>query len=394
MSELKNEYTGLTETRETLPAHFYLDPSHYELELQAIWYRNWNYVCRTEKLEQPRSFVTFSVGTQSVLIVRDENGDLQAFHNTCRHRGSVLCTEKEGRLRTRSIICPYHCWTYSLQGDLKRTSSKQCQPDFDKRDFPLYKVAVDEWRGCVFVNLAGEDAVPLAQSFHEDSVNLDNWPLESLKLGHSYRKTMDCNWKIFWENFNECLHCPGVHPELSKLVPIYSRGIMEARDDPDWAENIGSEDPKLRGGIREGTSTWNFDGEPVGEPFEKLTEEERRIGYHYVVNCPSVFIVAHVDYVRIARLTPLGPEQTELMVDWLFTEKTIADQSVDIERVADFAKLVLKQDAFASELNQKGLRCIAHEHGALMPEEYDVHNFQKWVLEQLETGLPDGFSLT
>jgi Rieske 2Fe-2S family protein len=386
MTEVKKSYNGLTEVTETLPADYYLEPVHHERELNAIWYRHWVYVGRAESFDGSRAFRTIDIGSQSILIVRDENGELQAFHNTCRHRGSVLCTEHEGRLRSKSIICPYHNWTYSLQGDLQRTPSKHLQADFNKQDYPLYAVAVDEWKGFVFVNLAGQDAAPLVDSFHEDSANFDNWPMNELMLGHSYTKTMACNWKIFWENFNECLHCPSVHPELSKMVPIYSRAYMEPQDDPNWQQHQDSPDPKLTGGMREGAQTWTFDGQPVGKPFDGLTESEQKTGYHYVVNQPSVFIAAHIDYVRIVRLLPLGVDQTELHIEWLFSEETLADKTIDIEKAAGFAKLVMQQDAFVSELNQKGLRSIAHKKGVLMPEEYDVYNFQNWVRRQLANG--------
>jgi len=378
-------YKGLKETQETLPASFYLDAAHYERELQSIWYRNWVYVCRADALDQVRSFRTVEIGSQNILVLRDENGDLQAFHNTCRHRGSVLCTENEGRLRSKVILCPYHNWVYSLQGDLQRTPSKHCPAGFDKKNFPLYKVAIDEWNGFVFVNLAGKDAMPLEESFQQDSADLTNWPLSSLKPGHTYRKTMACNWKIFWENFNECLHCPSVHPELCKMVPIYGRAYMEPEEDPNWPVNRDSTDPKFIGGMREGAQTWTIDGQPVGKPFEGLSESERKAGYHYVVNCPSVFIAAHIDYVRIVRLLPMGTEKTELQVEWLFSEETLADKSIDIEKAASFAKLVMQQDAFVSELNQKGLHCIQHKHGVLMAEDYDVYNFQNWVREQLRS---------
>jgi Rieske 2Fe-2S family protein len=378
-------YKGLKETKGTLPASYYLDDSHHERELQAIWYRNWVYICRAEALDQPRDFRRIDIGTQNILLLRDENGDLQAFHNTCRHRGSVLCTENEGRLRSSVIMCPYHNWTYSLQGDLKRTPSKQCPAGFEKKNFPLYKVAIREWNGFVFVNLAGKDAMPLEESFQQDSADLTNWPLSSLKLGHVYQKTMACNWKIFWENFNECVHCPSVHPELCNIVPIYGRAYMEPEEDPNWSDNRDSTDPKFIGGMREGAQTWSHDGQPVGKPFEGLSELERKAGYHYVVNCPSVFIAAHIDYVRIVRLLPMGTEKTELQVEWLFSEETLADKTIDIEKAASFAKLVMQQDAFVSELNQKGLHCIQHKHGVLMAEDYDVHNFQNWVRKQLRS---------
>ena len=121
MTDETEEAPCATRVQATLPADYYLDDGHYQRELDAIWYRNWVYVCRAEALEGPRAFRTIEIGSQSILIVRDEHHRLNAFHNTCRHRGSVLCTEEEGRLRSKSIICPYHSWTYSLQGDLKKS---------------------------------------------------------------------------------------------------------------------------------------------------------------------------------------------------------------------------------------------------------------------------------
>jgi len=385
MSNLAEGYLGLKQMQTTLPASFYVDPEHYKRELNAIWYRNWVYVCRSEELGVPRAFQTMEIGDQSILIVRDENNDLQAFHNTCRHRGSVLCTEKQGKLPSKSIICPYHAWAYSLQGELKRTSSKTHPDGFDKSQYPLYDVAVKEWKGFVFINLAGKQAPAFEDELDTGKADIDHWPLKSLKLGHRFSKTMECNWKIFWENFNECLHCPRVHPELCKLVPIYGQGYMEAEDYPDWPANAESQDPKLVGGMRDGAETWTYDGQTAGKPFKDLTEKERSAGYHYVVSRPSVFIALHVDYVRIVRLRPLSTEKTELQVEWLFTDETLADPSVDIKQIAAFAQLVMEQDAAVSEINQKGLHSIRHQQGILMSEENDVHNFQNWVREQLAT---------
>lgn len=383
-NEQAEGYNGLTSVEHTLPSQYYLDPQHHQKELQAIWYRNWVYVCRSSELEGLRAFRTFELGDQQVLILRDEENQLQAFHNTCRHRGSILCTEAQGRLTSKSLVCPYHSWTYSLQGDLQRTPSKQLPAQFDKSEHSLYPVALQEWKGFIFINLAAELAQPFQQSFHKDSVNLNNWPLAELEVGHVYRKTMACNWKIFWENFNECLHCPRVHPELSKLVPIYSRAIMEPNDHPDWAQHVDHSDPKLKGGMREGADTWSHDGQVSGEPFSGLTEAEQKAGYSYVVNQPSIFIVAHVDYVRIVRLLPLGPERTEIQAQWLFSKENLANPEFDPAQVASFAQLVLDQDARVSEINQRGLRSIKHQQGTLMAEEYAVHEFQNWVRTQLK----------
>jgi Rieske 2Fe-2S family protein len=157
------------------------------------------------------------LGDQKLLLVRDDAGVLRGFHNTCRHRGAALCRESEGVMRSGTIICPYHAWVYNLQGDLLRTSSKQHASGFEVADFPLYGIHVREWRGFIFVTLA-DNAPGFDRQFDLPPARLDGWPLEDLRVGHVLEKTIRCNWKVFWENYNECLHCPGVHPQLTRAA--------------------------------------------------------------------------------------------------------------------------------------------------------------------------------
>ena len=372
-------YTGLREAKESLPARAYFDDAEYRRDLAAIWHRNWVMVCRGGDIAKPLEFRTFQIGDQTILIVRDETGTLRAFHNTCRHRGSQICRESEGRLKARLLTCPYHAWSYSLRGDLVRVPSKAMPDGFDKADFPLYGVALAEWRGMVFVNLAEAPRAELAGSFDPGSGNLANWPIEELVVGHTFRKVMDCNWKIFWENFNECLHCPGVHKHLSQLVPIYGRGLMARHDDPEWAKHADNDSPEFAGTLRAGAETWSEDGRAHGPVFQGLTAAERAAGQTYAVNLPSMFIVGHVDYMRTVRLRPLGAEQTELIAEWLFTPEALASPETDLQNIVGFGMQVLQEDADVCELNQRGLKSIRHSAGVLMPEEYELHRFHQWV---------------
>ena len=195
-------------------------------------------------------------------------------------------------------------------------------------------------------------------------------------------KRIQCNWKIFWENFNECLHCPGVHPELCDMVPIYGRGIMSEREDPKWAEHK-EDDPRFKGGLKRGNESWTVDGKLSGHAIEGLTEAERRGGYHYMTSLPSMFLVGHPDYMRITYLRPLGPQETELTTEWLFPAATLADPKSDTAKAIDFVTTVLEQDADACELNQRGLRAAPHKSGVLMPEEMYLYDFHQWVKERL-----------
>ena len=375
-------YNGLTELTEGLPADAYYDPRHYERELQRIWYRNWVYVGRSSDVAASRSFRTFELGDQRVLLVRDEEGVLQGFHNTCRHRGAELCRESEGTLRSGALICPYHAWTYNLQGGLLRTSSKVHPDGFDIADYPLYKIKTLEWNGFIFVALT--DGPPAFERLFDLPLDrLDAWPLKDLVVGHVLLKTVRSNWKIFWENYNECLHCPGVHPKLSSLVPIYGRGLLEERDDPRWIEHQADCDPKYKGGLRPGAATWSSDGRLTGVAFPGLSEEDRKAGHIYMTGLPSMFIVGHADYVRVVRLRPLGPEQTELRVEYLFSRQSLASPDFDLRNVVDFTNLVMTEDAEVCELNQRGLHAGPHVRGVVMPEEYVIRQFHQWVNSEL-----------
>ncbi len=375
-------YNGLTELTEGLPADAYFDPRHYERELQRIWYRNWVYVGRSSDIARVRAFRTFELGDQKIFLVRDDQGVLQGFHNTCRHRGAALCREPEGVMRTGSIICPYHAWVYNLQGNLLRTSSKAHASGFDVADYPLYKISVREWNGFVFVALT-DNPPPFEKNFDLPLNRLDTWPLQELVVGHTLLKIIQSNWKIFWENYNECLHCPSVHPQLSQLVPIYGRGLLEERDDPQWSAHAADPDPKFKGGLRRGAATWSLDGKTTGIPFPRLSEADRQAGHIYMTSLPSVFLVGHVDYVRVVRLLPLGPERTELRVEYLFSPQTLADPNFDIRNVVDFTNTVMTEDAQVCELNQLGLRAGPHVRGVVMPEEYVIRQFHEWVRAEL-----------
>jgi Rieske 2Fe-2S family protein len=375
-------YNGLTEHTQGLPADAYFDPRQYERELKRVWYRNWVYVGRSSEIGGPRAFQTFELGDQKILLVRDESGVLQAFHNTCRHRGAALCREASGVLRSAHIVCPYHAWVYSLQGDLLRTSSKAHASGFDVTDYPLYKVGVKEWSGFIFVALT-DDPPAFEKMFDVPLSRLDAWPLADLKVGHVLEKHIDSNWKIFWENYNECLHCPGVHPQLAQLVPIYGRGLLEERDDPQWSAHAADTDPKFKGGLRSGAASWSMDGRLSGPPFPGLTEADKKLGHIYMTGLPSVFFVGHVDYVRVVRLLPLGPERTQMRVEYLFLPQTLERPDFDLANVVDFTNTVMTEDAAVCELNQRGLKAGPHARGVVMPEEYVIRQFHDWLHNEL-----------
>ena len=366
----------------TLPSSWYYEPAHYRRELEAFHYQSWLYACRSEALPAAGDFITVTIGDQNLLLVRDAAGHVNAFHNTCRHRGSILCDAERGHLRGERIACPYHAWTYSLEGELLHTPFRLPSDDFDPANFPLYRVGAGEWGGFVFVNLGARDDSGLADALGDMPVRFHNWRLQDLRVGHRISIELECNWKVFWENFQECYHCPSVHPELCQVVPIYGRGILSPSDDPGWRPRSG-EAPGAEPRLAAGAVTWSMDGRTPMPSIEGLAPAEQQAGHTFGVMVPGYYVVAHLDYARAARLLPRGPERTELALEWLFPEATLARPDFDVERAVEFGRLVVEQDGRACELNQRGLRSRRHQQGVLVPQEYYVREFHQWLRQGL-----------
>ena len=358
-----------------LPANAYWDTSWFARETKTVLARNWVCVGRLTDFSAGMMH-RLQVGQASVLFCHGSDGTVSAFHNVCRHRGSELCSALSQPLG-KLITCPYHAFAYAAaDGRLVATGHAHPTPDFLPEDHGLLPVAVFLWNGFVFLNTAQSPA-PLQADVSLNT--LDNWPMESLVTGHRWVKDIACNWKVFWENYSECLHCPGIHPELCDLVPIYRKGIMAPGEAVDWSEGQTAQ-PNLK----MGAETWTTSGQTCGPHFPRLTPAETSAGFTFVTIWPTLYVVAHVDYVRSVRITPLGPELTRLTAEWHFAPETLAQPDFDAASVANFAKTVLMQDGEAAEMNQRGLHSPAHTRGTLMPEEYEIHRFHTWILKEME----------
>ncbi len=366
----------LTQCPPGLPRDAYLAPDWFAREMETVFARNWVLAGRLSDLP-PGTLRRTMVGRAPVVLARQRDGGLSAFHNTCRHRGAELCPEGEDRALGRLITCPYHAWAYAADdGRLVSTALARPTDDFRPGDHALRPVAHRIWNGFVFLNLCPDPGalradVPLS--------TLDHWPLADLRTGHRWETRIGCNWKVFWENYSECLHCPGIHPELCDRVPVYATGLMGGNEAEDWAPGTPAS-PALK----PGTESWTPDGTPCGPVFPGLTAEERQAGYSFVTFWPTAYVVAHVDHVRAVRLEPLGPGETRLVAEWYLPAETLARPGFDAATVAAFARRVMEQDGAASEMNQRGLASPAFDHGRLMPEEYEIHRFHRWVLSEME----------
>ncbi|MCU9840067.1 aromatic ring-hydroxylating dioxygenase subunit alpha [Ruegeria sp. WL0004] len=355
----------------SLPPSAYYEQTWFEREREKIWHREWAYAGRLSDLPE-NTLRRVEIAGQPVMVARGQGNDISAFLNVCPHRGSELCGVQDRAYNGKLISCPYHAWSFDMEGRLRSTAYATPTDDFDRDAHGLIPVSHKVWNGCLFLCL---DETPPEFAPDLGLAALDNWPMEQLVTGHSRDIELACNWKVFWENYNECLHCPGIHPSLSKRVPVYKQGIMSAEE----ASGTPYDGPILE----PGTETWTINGQPCGPVFPDLSAVERAAGHTFVTIYPTAFIVAHVDYVRIVSLTPVSPERTRLKAEWLFLPETLAAPGFDLDNVVDFAAAVLEEDGAACEMNQRGLRVSRFQGGRLMPQEFDIKRFHDWVLARL-----------
>jgi Rieske 2Fe-2S family protein len=373
--------TLLDRTTASLPAAWYYDPAQYARELEAVWYRDWICVGRAEELREAGDYVVVSVGEESLILTRDRDGRMRAFHNTCRHRGSLLCATSTGRFANGRIVCPYHAWSYGLSGELLASPRMDLPADFRRENYPLYAAHLDTWGGFLFVNLSEKPSATLAAFLGSEAENVRRWPLADLVSVHREVSTLACNWKLFWENYSECYHCPGIHPELCRVMPIYREGVLSYADSRAAPPTGNAVDSRPR--IAPGFVTWTLDGQTKLPLIDGPSNEDRTLGAVFASFTANLFIVAHPDYVRSVRIAACGPEQVELTVDWLLPPGIAERHADELEKMVALGRLVVAQDGRACELNQRGLRSRRHREGVLMPQEHAVHEFHGWLRARL-----------
>ncbi len=218
-----------TAMKPTLRGEDYRSPAIYDADLESVFHRRWCYVGRSERLAHVGDRLVIDVGAESVLVLRNRDGDPQAYYNVCRHRGSQLC-DASGSGFGAAITCPYHAWSYSLDGELVGTPNV-AKEELDRMAFPLHRVAVESWQGMLFVSLA-TDPPPLVDwlAEHSDEIlSFERLQLDRLRLGRLETSTVAANWKILVENYAECLHCPQIHPELVEIIPLHQQGDVIRR---------------------------------------------------------------------------------------------------------------------------------------------------------------------
>ncbi|MBW3597396.1 MAG: aromatic ring-hydroxylating dioxygenase subunit alpha, partial [Planctomycetes bacterium] len=309
----------------------------------------------------------------SFLLFRHHDSRVRGFYNVCRHRGSRLCQSGAGTL-PRAICCPYHGWTYDLEGRLIEAPHMEGVAGFDPADYGLKPVAAETWEAFLFVNLAS-DPVPLHETFAPLADRLRDWRLGELISVRQVVYDVRANWKLIFQNYNECYHCPRVHPRLNALTPFTS------------ARNSLMSGPILGGPmmLAEGIETMSTGGRMCGPPLPGLGDADRRSVYYYSV-FPTMFLSPHPDYVLVHRIERRGVSDTRVVCDFLFHPSAAEQPGFDPEPAVAFWDEVNRQDWRVCELSQQGVASRSYEPAPYSNLESMVAAFDQCYLERLATG--------
>lgn len=354
----------------TLPGAWYTDADVFTRELDRIFGARWLCAGRAAELASPGDFVVRTVGTESVIITRDELDGLRAFHNVCRHRGSRLCERESGRFDGR-IQCPYHAWTYALDGRLIGAPHMAGTAGFDRADWPLHTVAVAEWEGFVFYALAGEPE-PFAQAFAPLIGRFTRFSLPSLVGVRRIEYDVRANWKLIHENYSECYHCSPVHPALARLTP------------PSSGENDLYEGAFLGGFmvLTDDAASMTMSGRACGVSVGDLPPDDLRRVYYYSI-FPNTLLSLHPDYVMVHTVWPQAPDRTRVVCEWLFHPAALEAPGFDPDDGVAFWDMTNRQDWHVCELSQLGVSSRAYTPGPYSPRESLTAAFDAEVVRSL-----------
>jgi Rieske 2Fe-2S family protein len=355
--------------RHTLPGRDYRDPEVFALERQRIFLQSWFCAGRAEQAPQPGDWFTVDVVGESVMVLRGDDGALRGFYNVCRHRGARLRDEPTGTDKG-TIMCPYHAWCYDLKGDLVVTP-KIGEDELDRSKLSLWPVHVDEWQGFVFVNLSKQTPTPLRDTLGEgwdDMLDFERFEMDTLRIGATTEWLVEANWKIIIENYNECLHCPTVHPELVDVIPAYRKG---------WVFEEGRDD----GGVSLASGSTYAPGDFDFPVLPTMTEVEAHSVYGGTI-FPNVMIDISGTSVIVTQLLPQSATRTRQVAWYLFHPDTIAAPRFDPSGLVQFGELVGGQDNSVCERVQLGVSSQAFDHGVYPEKDQYVYEFNQRYLRE------------
>ena len=357
----------------TLPSAVYSDPQIFGREQQRLFSQQWICVSHISALAKPGNYFLRQVAGQSVLLVRGGDQIIRAFFNVCRHRGSQLIDAAEGQGLSR-IICPYHAWSYQPNGELQLAPSMP--ENFIRKDHGLIPLRCATRFGLQFVNLSS-DAPPLNACLH-DMPDLSRFKVADLVSGRRIEYLVQANWKLLCENYSECYHCPGAHPQLHKLTELVQRS-----DRPMEVGRCFNGGPMR---LRDGVDTMSNSGKRGLPLIPGLSADDARY-VHYYVLYPNLLLSLHPDYVLLHYLWPQSAGSTKVVCEWLVSPDALTKMASDLTDVVDFWDLTNRQDWALCERVQSGVVSAGYRQGPYQSAEDCVHMFDRWYADWLAAEL-------
>lgn len=366
----------------SLPFRCYTDSQFFDQECDELFRREWMCAAREEDLSEPNRTMEIELLGESVIVARLADGSLRAHQNICRHRGAKLCGSDvkwglalNGGVDRGFIRCPYHQWTYGLDGALVNAPHLTRSDDFKASDFSLIPVGIATWGGFIFLKLRPEVGDEHSRTLEVSDIGLapqrlGNYPLKKLKTAHTIKYEVGANWKVIAENYNECYHCSGVHPELCEIVPAFrKKGGLEL----DWENGVPH---------REGAWTYTFNGTSERKPFDGLDEYEL-VRHKGELVYPNMMLSMSAEHGAAFVLWPIAADKTVVECRFLFDPSEMAKPNFDGSDAIDFWDITNRQDWAVCERVQQGMSTRVIQHGWYAPMEDESLDIRKYLSEKL-----------
>ncbi|MBB3770363.1 Rieske 2Fe-2S family protein [Angulomicrobium tetraedrale] len=390
---LKQRIAGLLNERRSgfsMPQAFYVDEEIFQADLEAVFASDWLFACSVAEIKRPGDYVTMEIGRDSVVILRDRDGEVKAYFNTCRHRGSRICLHESGR--ANRLVCPYHQWVYELDGRL--INARQMPADFDKSGYSLVPVHVEVICGMVYVSVAEN---PPSFARFRDTVTPYIAPHQPDRTKVAFSSTIieEANWKLVIENNRECYHCAGNHPALLVTLVEFAlpdhpaanatfKNLMDtstARWDrlglPHKPADGGIEFRCIRLPFNEDCVSFTRDGAPAcNKLLADFTEPD--LGSVRMFRVPNNWNHFLADHIIHFRVLPLGPNRTAVKTTWLVHEDAVEGVDYDIKRLTEVWTETNDEDRILAEHNHQGIQSRAYRPGPFAPSEFMLKNFAEW----------------
>ena len=353
-------------TPATLPARYYTDADLFRKELEHFFCQMWMCAGRASEISGVGDYFVREIAGESIIITRDEGDSVRAYFNVCRHRGTRICADAKGHFPGR-IQCGYHGWTYGLDGRLM--GAPHVRDGFSRFEYPLNSVYCDLWDGHIFVNLAAQ-ATPFCEQLEDLPEKLRPWRMSDLRTYRRVEYEVKANWKLLVLNYNECLHCPILHPALNAVTDYLS-----GENDPPHSGYIGGS-MNFQGDAK----TMSKDGKLRRAYLPHLNQEQRsQVSYYTIL--PNLFLSLHPDYVMSHTLWPRAVDRTDVICEWHFDPDEMAKPGFEADDAVEFWDLTNREDWRISELSQLGIQSRAYKPGPYSRAESLPHAFDRMVLE-------------